>query len=89
MEFKAKYCEHTGKFCYSSEAKAIRAKIRYTDIKRTYYCTRCDSWHITSQSYEAYTGKKKKKDKAPSISDIKKKIASLDKRIKKKGAKNK
>lgn len=50
MKTSATYCEETGKFCYSSEAKASRAISRYTDIKRSYYCVFCHSWHTTSQA---------------------------------------
>lgn len=45
-----KYCETTKKYCYSSEAKAQRAKNRYEDIKRVYLCPDCGYWHTTSLS---------------------------------------
>lgn len=52
---KAKYCEKSGKYCYPSEAKAIRAVNRYEDIKRSYLCGSCGFWHTTS--WETYYSK--------------------------------
>jgi transcriptional regulator NrdR family protein len=48
MTSEIKYCKGNGKFCYSSEAKAMRAMNKYDDIKRYYFCKSCDSWHTTS-----------------------------------------
>lgn len=45
---KVTYCSQTKKFCYSSEAKANRAKNRYEDIRRVYHCEHCGNWHTTS-----------------------------------------
>lgn len=45
---KSNYCKESGKYCYSSEAKASRAKSRYKDIKRVYFCYSCTRWHTTS-----------------------------------------
>ncbi len=42
------HCEKTKKYCYSSESKAFKAVIKYTEIKRCYYCYHCESWHTTS-----------------------------------------
>lgn len=48
MKSKIQYCNKTNKFCYSSEAKAVKAINKYDDIKRVYYCEDCDNWHSTS-----------------------------------------
>lgn len=44
------YCTETGKYCYSSEAKATRAMTRYSEIKRVYFCNHCEMWHTTKLS---------------------------------------
>lgn len=45
---KVEYCKETGKYCYSSEAKATRALNRYEDIERVYFCSGCEQYHTTS-----------------------------------------
>ena len=78
---KPKYCKSTGKYCYSSQAKAIRAKNKYEDIRRTYFCNECDSWHTTSMG----TGlalkmgiiKKQKRKRKLKMSDIQKRLNHL------------
>jgi hypothetical protein len=47
MRQEVEHCTETGKYCYSSEAKAERAKRRYDDINRVYHCDSCDCWHTT------------------------------------------
>lgn len=47
MRQEVNHCKETGKFCYTSEAKAVRAMNRYEDIKRVYCCDSCGSWHTT------------------------------------------
>lgn len=49
---KIPVCKKTGKATYSSEAKAIRAVNNYEEIKRAYFCSHCDGFHITSQTVE-------------------------------------
>lgn len=41
------HCKETGKYCYSSEAKATRAMNRYEDIRRVYFCNSCNNFHTT------------------------------------------
>lgn len=45
---KIEYCKVTGKYCYSSEAKATRAMNKYKDIRRIYFCEHCNNFHTTS-----------------------------------------
>lgn len=47
MKTEYTYCKHTGKFCYSSEAKAIRAVNKHYNLRRVYFCEHCDSYHTT------------------------------------------
>jgi hypothetical protein len=48
-------CKETGKYCYSSEAKATRALNRYDEIERIYLCSSCNNWHTTSMDSEIST----------------------------------
>lgn len=43
-------CTQTGKYSYSSEAKALRAVNGYESIKRYYYCEYCNGWHTTKMN---------------------------------------
>lgn len=52
MKNKPEYCKVTGKYIYSSEAKATRAVEKYDDIVRCYYCHNCGGFHTTSQEKE-------------------------------------
>lgn len=52
MKQKVEHCKETGKFIYSSEAKAMRALNRYDDIKRVYFCSSCEGFHTTSKDLE-------------------------------------
>ena len=79
MNFKAKYCKFEGKFCYSSESKAERAKVRYNDIKRTYYCEHCESWHTTSQAWKGVP----KKTVLPTQDEIKNRLKVLMAKVEK------
>lgn len=47
MKSEYRYCKHTGKFCYSSEAKAVRAVNKHYNLRRVYYCEHCESYHTT------------------------------------------
>lgn len=47
MKGEVRHCPATGKFIYTSEAKATRAMNRYADIRRTYFCIKCNGWHTT------------------------------------------
>ena len=49
---KTEHCKETGKYIYSSEAKATRAMNRYDEIQRVYFCTSCNSFHTTSKTLE-------------------------------------
>ena len=49
---KVEHCKETGKYIYSSEAKATRAMNRYDEIQRVYFCTSCNSFHTTSKTLE-------------------------------------
>jgi transcriptional regulator NrdR family protein len=79
MKFKPKYCKFEGKFCYSSESKSLRAKVRYNDIKRTYYCEHCESWHTTSQVYKGVP----KEVVLPTQSEIHKRLKFLMDKVEK------
>lgn len=52
MKNRRKYCNKTGKFSYPSESAASRAKNKYGDIRRTYFCNSCGGFHTTSQTIE-------------------------------------
>lgn len=82
---KIKYCDETGKYCYSSEAKATRAKNRYDDINRVYFCESCESFHTTKIGInlaiqEGIIEPKELKEISPE--DIQQEINKLDKIIK-------
>lgn len=47
MKNNVEYCKKTGKYIYSSEAKASRAMNRYSDIRRYYFCDSCEGFHTT------------------------------------------
>ena len=52
MKVEVSFCKLSkGKLVYSSEAKANRALHRYKDIKRYYYCTKCEGYHTTSMDF--------------------------------------
>jgi len=77
------YCDNTKKYCYSSQSKAYRAKNRYDDIKRIYYCNSCSCWHTTSlKTHEVIRlgviKQPQKKDKV-NIGDIQKRLEDLNK----------
>lgn len=52
MRTEMKACKETHKISFSSEAKAYRSLNKYEDIKRVYYCSACDGFHLTSKSLE-------------------------------------
>tara|TARA_R110000772_G_scaffold17946_3_gene50114 strand:+ start:214632 stop:215012 length:381 start_codon:yes stop_codon:yes gene_type:complete len=45
-------CDETDKHRYNSEAQAIRAMNKHSDLKRTYYCSHCDGFHNTSMTLD-------------------------------------
>lgn len=47
MKKQSHHCKETGKYCYSSEAKATRAMNKYDEIRRVYFCESCSSFHTT------------------------------------------
>lgn len=47
MKKDIQHCKETGKYCYSSEAKATRAMNKYDDIRRSYFCESCENFHTT------------------------------------------
>jgi len=83
MRQEVKHCKDTGKFCYSSEAKAIRALNRYDDIRRVYYCDSCNSWHTTKMGVglaKLNNIPLKKKGIKPKPGDIERRLAELKKK---------
>jgi hypothetical protein len=43
-----------GKKCYPSTNKARKASRTLGSRIRTYFCTKCNAWHVTSQKIEDY-----------------------------------
>ena len=79
---KYSYCVETGKYSYSSEAKAIRALNRYEEIQRVYKCDSCNEWHTTSigkiKAIEmGLIRKKRKTGKVPSEDKIQQRLNEL------------
>jgi len=86
MKSEVHYCPATGKFIYTSEAKATRAMNRYDDIRRTYFCDKCSGWHTTKMGVGLAV--KKNLIKAPKKEDInmdrvKKRLEKLNRKIEK------
>lgn len=77
MRQEVKYCKETGKFCYSSQAKAVRAKNRYEDINRVYRCDSCNSWHTTKMGI----GLAVQADLIPAIREKKPEPSEIEKRL--------
>lgn len=83
---KVEYCENTGKYCYSSEAKATRALNRYEEIQRVYLCPECEKWHTTSMGVglALIEGLIEPPDtKVFTIKNVKKRMKKLKRKIKK------
>lgn len=82
------YCEETGKYKYSSQAKANRAKNRYEDIKRVYFCESCESFHTTKVPLETairegFIERKEKREYTPE--DVQKEINKVFNKIQQPG----
>ena len=80
MRQEVNHCKETGKFCYTSEAKAVRAMNRYEDIKRVYRCDSCDSWHTTKMGEglaKIHNLPLRKVDSTIDISDVEKRLKML------------
>ena len=83
MKHEIKHCKKTGKFCYSSEAKAVRAMGRYEEIRRVYKCDSCDSWHTTKMGVglaKLNNIPLKERGRKPKPGDVEKRLNLLRKR---------
>ena len=81
---RVEYCKETGKYCYSSEAKATRALNRYKDIERVYFCSSCEQYHTTSIGRDLAVKKGIIKPKSPKKCTkrvIKQRLEKLEMRI--------
>lgn len=88
----SKYCKETKKYCYSSEAKATRAKNKYENIRRVYFCESCGSFHTTKMGENLAIKEgiiKPKKQKKITPKTIEKRLEKLKKRVLKKSRDNK